>query len=153
MIQRSVLVIFFLSLLASCIKPPTYDPIPQIAFDSISKTLVKGLSSTPPALDSITFQISFTDGDGDLGASSSDTASNLFFRDSRTGFVNRFQFPYITPEGNVKDISGTIAYIFSPFDCDPGGKSDTFHYTIFIKDRAGNLSNEVITPTIICDCN
>lgn len=142
-----------MAMMASCLNPPEYPPEPVIAFDSISKTFVKGFSSSPPVMDSIAFVISFTDGDGDLGASSSDTVPNLFFKDSRTGFINTFQFPSVTPEGNVKDISGTITYVFSPFDCNPGKKLDTFFYTIFIDDRAGHRSNEVITPTIICDCN
>ncbi|MBK9732590.1 MAG: hypothetical protein IPO83_15155 [Chitinophagaceae bacterium] len=140
---------FVLTMLASCLNPPEYPVEPLIAFDSISKTFVKG----QPAFDSITFVISFTDGDGDLGASSSDTIPNLFFKDSRTGFINTFQFPNITPEGNVKDISGTISYVFSPFNCTPGKLTDTFFYTIFISDRAGNMSNEVTTPLIICDCH
>lgn len=136
-------------LMASCLNPPQYPVVPAITFDSISKVNVKG----QPVNDSITFVISFTDGDGDLGAASSDTTPNLFFKDSRTGFINTFQFPYVTPEGNVKDISGTISYVFSPFNCRPGKLLDTFFYTIFINDRAGNMSNEVVTPQIICDCN
>ncbi len=139
---------FLLTMLASCLNPPEYPVEPAIAFDSISKSFVKG----QPAFDSITFIISFTDGDGDLGASSSDTVPNLFFKDSRTGFINTFQFPNITPEGNVKDISGTISYVFSPFNCRPGMPVDTFFYTIFINDRAGHRSNEVTTPLIICNC-
>lgn len=153
MIQRFFIAGVLLSLMGSCLTPPDYSTIPEIQFDSITKTSVKGLSSTPSVLDSITFLIGFTDGDGDLGAASNDTTPNLFFRDSRTGYVNRFQFPSITPEGNVKDISGTIAYTFSPFDCDPGKKLDTIVYTIYIVDRAGNISNEVTTPKIFCDCN
>ena len=139
-----------ITMMASCLNPPEYPVEPVIAFDSISKVAVKGL---PAGLDSITFVISFTDGDGDLGASSSDTTPNLFFKDSRTQFINTFQFPNITPDGNVKDISGTISYIFSPFNCNPGKLTDTFYYTIFIDDRAGHRSNEVTTPMIICNCN
>jgi hypothetical protein len=149
MIQRLFITGLILSMMSACINPPDYPTVPQIEFDSLTKTYVKGL----PALDSITFYISFTDGDGDLGPVNNDTTPNLLFKDSRTGFINGFQFPFITPEGNVKDISGTIAYTFSPFDCVPGKKLDTFSYTISILDRAGNISNEVTTPDIISDCN
>jgi hypothetical protein len=149
MIQRLFITGLILSMMSACINPPDYPTVPQIEFDSLTKTYVKGL----PALDSITFYISFTDGDGDLGPVNNDTTPNLLFKDSRTGFINGFQFPFITPEGNVKDISGTIAYTFSPFDCVPGKNLDTFFYTISILDRAGNISNEVTTPDIISDCN
>lgn len=134
---------------SSCLNPPEYPVEPIIAFDSVSKVFVKGF----PVFDSSTFVISFTDGDGDLGATEGDTLPNLFFKDSRTGFINTFQFPNVTPEGNVKDISGTISYTFTPFSCNPGKNIDTFYYTIFIFDRAGHRSNEVTTPLIICDCN
>ncbi|MBA3647900.1 MAG: hypothetical protein H0W62_05010 [Chitinophagales bacterium] len=144
-----------LTVLASCLKPPDYDVIPVIQFDSISANHVRGISSSGVAYDSLTVVVSFTDGDGDLGASTSfpdDTIPNLFFKDSRTGSVYPFQFPYITPEGNVKDISGKIAYTLDGVNCIPGLSADTFHYTIQIMDRAGHLSNEVITPDIILEC-
>jgi hypothetical protein len=153
MIQRLFITGLILSMMSACINPPDYSVIPEIAIDSLSKTYVKGFSSNPPVMDSITFYISFTDGNGDLGPVNNDTTPNLLFKDSRTGFINGFQFPFITPEGNVKDISGYIAYTFSPFDCIPGNTIDTFYYTISIVDRAGNFSNEVTTPNIICDCN
>lgn len=154
MVQRFFLAGVLLSLMGSCLTPPDYSPIPQITFDSISKTYVKGNKPGNSAvLDSVTFMISFTDGDGDLGASSTDTSNNLFFKDSRTGFIYPFQFPYITPEGHVKAISGTISYTYNLFTCTPDHNIDTFFYTIFIADRAGHLSNEVASPQIICDCN
>jgi len=142
--------------LASCLKPPNYDIIPAIQFDSISANHVLGRSRAGVPYDSLTIIISFTDGDGDLGALTSfpeDTIPNLFFKDSRTGSIYPFQFPYITPEGSVKDISGKISYTLDGVNCIPGLTSDTFHYTIQIQDRAGHLSNEVNTPDIFLDCN
>ena len=138
-----------LTLLASCLKPPNYSFVPEIQFDSISNTSVNQL------IDSVTVVISFTDGDGDLGALNTfpfDTITNLFFKDSRTGSVYRFQFPYITPIGSVKDISGEIAYTFAGITCRPNRTNDTLHYTVQIADRAGNLSNEIITPDIYVNC-
>ena len=153
MIKRFFIAGVLISMLSSCLTPPDYDPVPKIEFDSLTKTYVQGfLVTDPPVLDSITFFISFTDGDGDLGTGATDTTHNLFFVDSRTGFPYPFQFPYVTPEGNVKDISGIISYTFSPFNCVPGHQVDTVSYTIYISDRAGHLSNEVTTPEIVIDC-
>jgi hypothetical protein len=141
-------------MMASCLNPPDYPTVPHIEFDSLTKTFVKGAEIGGQVVpDSIIFFISFTDGDGDLGPIGNDSAENLFFRDNRTGFVYPFQFPYITPDGNIKDISGTIAYTLSPFFCNPGKTIDTLSYTIYIRDRAGNFSNEVTSPDIVCDCN
>ncbi len=135
----------FLVSIAACLNPPDYSPIPAITFDSLSAT------SARVGHDSITFFIGFTDGDGDLGSAN---VPNLFFTDSRTGYPDSFKVPSLTPDGNVKAISGTIAYTFSTFSCTPpqNRQFDTLHYTIYVEDRAGNKSNEVLTPEIILQC-
>jgi len=133
----------FLIFLAGCLNPPDYSVIPAITFDSISSTTAR------VGIDSITFLIDFTDGDGDLGSSA---IPNLFFLDSRTGYTDSFKIPNLTPEGNVKAISGVIAYAASSFNCIPGKTFDTLYYTIYVEDRAGNKSNQIVTPQIILQC-
>ena len=141
---RVVIVFSLVTFIFSCINPPDYSPIPEITFDSISANNIKAQQ------DSITFWIDFTDGDGDLG---SDELPNLFFLDSRTGYTDSFKIPSLTPQGNVKAITGTIAYARSSFNCIPGKAFDTLYYTIYIEDRAGNKSNLVVTPQIYLQCN
>ena len=104
--------------ISSCVNPPDYSPIPEIEFDSISTTFARS------GQDSITFFIGFTDGDGDVG---SDVKPNLFFLDNRTGYADSFKIPNLTPEGNVKAITGTIAYTRSSFSCIPGKLFDTLY--------------------------
>ena len=133
----------FAVFMAACLNPPDYAVIPEITFDSISNTSAKA------GTDSITFLIDFTDGDGDLGSSD---IPNLFFLDSRTGYTDSFKIPNLTPQGNVKAISGVIAYVASSFTCIPGKTFDTLHYTIYVEDRAGNKSNNIVTPDIILQC-
>jgi hypothetical protein len=133
----------FLIFMAACLNPPNYSEIPAITFDSISSTTAR------VGHDSITFLIDFTDGDGDLGSSD---IPNLFFLDSRTGYTDSFKIPNLTPQGNVKAISGVIAYVGSSFNCIPGKTFDSLYYTIYVQDRAGNKSNQVMTPQIILEC-
>ena len=133
----------FVLFMVACLNPPNYSFIPAITFDSISGTNAR------VGQDSITFFIGFTDGDGDLG---SDDIPNLFFLDSRTLYTDSFKIPNLTPQGNVKAISGTIMYARSVFNCIPGKTSDTLFYTIYVEDRAGNKSNNVISPTIYLQC-
>ena len=137
----------FLIFMAACLNPPNYSEIPAITFDSISSTTAR------VGQDSITFLIDFTDGDGDLGSSD---IPNLFFLDSRTGYTDSFKIPNLTPQGNVKAISGVISYVYagSFFTCTPppGRTFDTLHYTIYVEDRAGNKSNLIVTPQIILQC-
>ena len=127
--------------MAGCLNPPDYSIIPAIKMDSVSTTDILANQ------DSITLYISFTDGDGDIG---SKTDSNLFITDSRTGFRAGNKIPDITPDGKVKEISGQIVFTLSEIDSIPDGKRDSIYYdyTIQIVDRAGNLSNEVVTPLI-----
>jgi hypothetical protein len=133
----------FVLFIASCVNPPDYSTIPEIEFDSISTTFARVQQ------DSITFFISFTDGDGDLG---SETTPNLFFLDSRTGYTDSLKVPNLTPDGNVKAITGVISYTRSSFSCIPGRDFDTLYYTIYMEDRARNKSNLVVTPEIRLQC-
>jgi hypothetical protein len=140
MIRYFIIVTLVLTI-AACLNPPDYSPIPEIVFDSVSRT------SIVPNQDSLKFYVSFTDGDGDIG---SETDSNLFITDSRTGYTNTNKIPGITPEGKVKAISGQIVFTLSEIDSIPDGIRDSIYYTytIQIQDRAGNKSNEVISPLI-----
>ena len=143
---RATIVVSLLIFFFSCINPPEYSPIPEISFDSISTTFLRAQQ------DSITIFIEFTDGDGDLG---SEIIPNLFFTDSRTGTEEGFKIPNITPEGNVKAITGIIAYTFPALYCSPPPDRtlDTLSYGIYVVDRAGNKSNMITTPDIYLQCN
>ena len=82
---------------------------------------------------------------------------NIFLIDSRSSSVTPGTFPVIPAQGNVDDISGTINYLLRggsigclPFNTSP---LDTLIFTVQIKDRAGNLSNQFDAPPIIIGCN
>ena len=82
---------------------------------------------------------------------------NIFLIDSRSGSVTPGAIPIIPAQGNVDDISGTINYLIRggsigclPFNTSP---FDTLTYTVQIKDRAGNLSNQFEAPPIIIGCD
>lgn len=146
---------FFLILVAisSCIKPPNYPIEPHIEFVSISDTMIS-------MFDSVDWQISFTDGDGDIGWQVQDLAScnfcdsscyehptiDLFIKRSNSLCIIPSHLPYITPKGKIDDISGKIFVNSGNIFAFPG---ETVIYTIQIKDRAGHFSNVVETPPII----
>lgn len=116
--------------------------------------------------------LSFTDGDGDVGLTSTQTTGNfkynLFIKyfekkkgkfqeiiltspNSITGKLDTLSFngriPYLTPTGKIKSIKGEIydtLYINNP-----ASTYDTIKYEIFIQDRALHKSNTVTTPDII----
>jgi hypothetical protein len=159
---------FMLSLTAlflynACVKPPDYPKEPVIEFASISKQLMKQGKNGE---DSISVTFNYTDGDGDLGFPSNEPGTSIFVRDGRDSFLKyEYKIPYIEPQGTGNGISGTIN-INIPTSCciqiDANGTPlacelamipfDTIQYLIRIKDRAGNLSNEIVTPPIRLKC-
>ena len=151
-----------------CVSPPEYAIEPEIKFLSLSR-------DTIDAFDSLKITIEFTDGDGDLGiddpqgncTACPDNADaclehptvNLFIKDSRDGCTNGAHIPKIIPKGTTDAISGEISFLpfsspckngISPLE---GPPYDTVYYLIKIRDRAGNVSNEITTPMIIVRCN
>jgi hypothetical protein len=150
---------FVLFQAASCLKPPDYDEAPTIEFVSWSKNtvfedstfVVNGTEVT--ASDSLLLVFKFTDGDGDLGPlDQNDPATNIYLTDNRDQSVKEYQMPRLTPDGSIKAISGEITVAITSFACQPNNGEDQFHYTVQIKDRAGNLSNTFDTPPITIDC-
>src|SRR5687767_10623774 len=130
----SGLVSICIALMTSCLKPPDYDEVPVIEFVSLSKSVVQ--EATLTSTDSLLLTFSFTDGDGNLGASDDqDTMSNVFLTDSRDNSTKFYQVPNLTPEGNVKAISGEVSIAIGPFTCSAGVDSDVVVYTIVVKDR------------------
>ena len=132
----------------SCVKPPEYPIEPHIEFTSVNKT-----DFVPFDPDSLYIKFYFEDGDGDLGDNDS---VNLFFHDSRlpdtVGTVN-YKIPFIELQGSSDAISGYVTTAIGISTCyEHIGAIDTFHYNVFIKDRAGHASNTIGTPDLYLDC-
>lgn len=166
------LFIVVLSLLAisSCVKPPTYPDEPAIEFVSVSKqVMTEG--------DSLQIIISFTDGNGDIGAPDGtqtidtlpfackvptdnanfyyDPYKTMFILDQRDScYMGVFKAAYIEPKGKFDDISGEIAIITPPVACKkfPPQANDSVRWEIRIRDRSGNFSNAVFTPYVRINC-
>ncbi len=99
---------------------------------------------------------SLRDGDADI-AGIGDTVSQIYYIDSRdTNTILKNIFPDVDPkvEDPKKGITGSCIFYPDPIPV-PRSDSlhlatgDTFHYRLYIKDRAGNKSNEIVTPQMI----
>lgn len=145
-----------------CINSPDYPVEPKIEFTSISKdTLQQGTFQE----DSLFVKFSFQDGDGDLGRTSSDLANNVFFIDERTGTLdNSFGLPAFPQDGAGNGVEGEIQILVYSTCClytdgedpcvpNPNQPIDSLQYRIYIVDRAGNKSNEILTSVIYLKCN
>jgi hypothetical protein len=165
---------FIVVALGSCVEAPQYPIEPSIDFISVSRDTIS------PS-DSISFNISFTDGDGDLGSDEdvavnpNDTLCRIFVDsllcdqvsgkymaysllalDNRTinniRCIKTSRIPFIPAKGSSKAISGDITFVTPRISCIPGKVVDTLSYLIIIRDRAGHCSNVVKTPNVYVMC-
>lgn len=154
------LIVAATAMLHACKPDKNFPDEPIIQFEDIIK--VKGQNGK----DTISIvRISFTDGDGDLGLSQSDTfppfdtvpySSNYFaayFEKQNGVFVEvnlpipiTARIPDLTPVGKNKAIEGDIDM---NMQLKPGAVFDTIRYEIYIVDRTLNHSNTVTTSEIV----
>ena len=141
--RASLISILFMSasiLFDGCESDPIiYSEIPEISLQGVSPITVSAYN------DSITFVISYTDGDGDLGENSP-TAKNLFLTDSRIGSPYQYRISELAPNSSIT-IRGTLTLVlYNPGILGTNPESVTF--SIYVKDRAGHTSNTITSPVI-----
>jgi hypothetical protein len=117
------------------------DPTPVILEVTVSP------NSVVEYQDSIVFAVTYRDGDGDLGENSPD-AANLFVVDNRINVTERFRIRELAPSGSDIPITGTLQVTLRNTGITDNSASQTFDYTIYMVDRAGNESNRVVTPEV-----
>ncbi len=149
----------FMGIMAiGCITRPNFPVEPEIEFVSMNDNqMVQNSFNT----DSIQVTFSFTDGDGDLG---DEDSLNIFIRDNRDQFItSKYRLPELPPEGAQRGVRGEITLtIYTTCCIFPDGTppceaslqypTDTLRYDIYIRDRAGNISNTISTNPIIILC-
>ena len=143
----SLILLSFL-LVFSCKKEEGNDPLP-----TVSNTPVIELSSTNSSninqFDDVLLRVNYSDGDGDLGEPNADTKS-IFVTDSRnTSIVHEFHLQPLAPLDQSFAIQGTlIVTIENVILLDQANTSENVTFTAYIKDRAGNKSNTISSPSI-----
>ncbi len=153
-ILPSILCLFF----SQCANPPEYPIEPQLSFIGLSKSNMKQGAINA---DSLLVTVGFTDGDGDIGT---DDSLSLFVTDTRDNFLAaKYKLPFVAEQGAANGISGEISFVLESTccyypdiipPCTPSTvyPKDTVIYTVMIKDRAGNKSNQLALPMIFLDC-
>ncbi|MES2567106.1 MAG: hypothetical protein V4565_09590 [Bacteroidota bacterium] len=137
----------------SCVKKTSYPTVPEIEYKAFY----------PYAGDSADIQIKFTDGDGDIGGSESDSTRNFwvtyYYKDSVT---NNYTAYYIAQDN---DTLRTGYIIKAPSDGYKGKpitgevnvrlqqlrhskKIKNIKYVVYLYDASGNKSNVITTPEI-----
>ena len=151
--MRSALIVLLLAVLPSCSKMGgSGSNAPQITFISLSPNEIT--NGDPESVIVIGFE--FSDKDGDIGSTGAiGEPANIFIKQTHdTSQGANAQLPVISPDFQDPDkaIKGTA------IDKNPGAfftldslhmqTGDTFHFEIYIKDKAGHESNQIITPDV-----
>lgn len=154
--MKHILVILSVCIgMISCFEAPKYSDIPKIAYKGFEMA-----GSTVQNGENLILNFSFEDGDGDLGLlNSTDTTRNFFItlHSQYFSISDTFSIPNIPTSGSVNDISGIIRFnMISYYNviCNPFAVStyDTCSFDLFVKDRAGNVSNTITTDKVVFQC-
>lgn len=152
-----LLLVFLSLLIAACVKPEEFAEEPLITQVYFNKAQIQN------RVEGFSITIEFQDGDGNIGTTEEFPEANAFVRDTRTDFVDSLSVENLEPDGNIKDISGIITFDFQSecciaitgVTCTPDAEyppTEDVIYEVFIKDRAGNVSNIVQAPPLKIIC-
>lgn len=134
------------SLFAACSK--TEDSQPMAPISDIPSIEIEKIS--PMAIDqfeSLNFEISYIDGDGDIGSEDADDHA-LEITDNRAAIVHTFHIPPQSPSSGIT-ISGVfVVELKNLILLDQAAESEKATFNIRLKDRAGNWSKTRTTEEI-----
>ena len=138
----SILFCFFLN---SCKKEDKMSDVPKIKFSTITDKIKAGEGT-------INLSFEFEDGDADLG--NNPNTPEIFVYNLKDTSEALYPFPSDIPDG-FKDPSkgmkgvATIAMSGAFFTLDSlHANGDSVNFMVFIKDEAGNKSNEIFTTFV-----
>lgn len=160
--KRITVVFLTFILITSCKPDQNFSLLPVIKF----KSIIQYVDNNNKAV-RVDVAVNFTDGDGDIGYKDAGQNEPVFDDPSSIYYYNfnikmqelnngvwitnpailSGRIPYLTPEGNNKNLEGQITQKISAFPINV--IDDTIRYEIFIYDRSFNQSNSVITDVII----
>jgi hypothetical protein len=121
---------------------PPLSKIPSISIVNLSATSVKALSDT------LTINIKYTDGDGDIGFENADSAV-VYVTDNRFPITMSYHVPPLNPTGTTVSITGTLPIVVKNIILQNGSVAENATFSVKLRDRAGNWSNTAITSTVV----
>lgn len=143
-----ILILLTISTFFYACSKDTYTTAPQITFNNASSTVLSQGNI-------VTFQIDFTDKEGDI----QDTlwvqkVSRTCPNTPGVQFVSKNKVPNFTPTTNLRgklEISfvynANVTGIASIIGC--SNKNDTAYFKFWLKDKAQNRSDTIVSPDII----
>ena len=129
-------------LLSACKKDLVLPVEPSIELISIGPTDIEQFH------DVVTLRFKYKDGDGDIGEEDAD-APSLRVKDSRLAEPDWYHIQPIAPIGSSVPIEGEVSLNLNTLFLLGNGSQEETTFTIRLKDRAGNYSNELVSQTIL----
>jgi hypothetical protein len=142
--MKSILYILIPIITFSCNKEEEekYSDTPEIAFIGMTPT------STTEFQDQVRITITYQDGNGDLGTADPDYYS-LFIKDARLSAYDNYHIQPLSPPDQSLQIEGELDVVLTGLFVLDTINSESTSFSIKIRDRAGNWSNEVQTGLLI----
>jgi len=152
----NVLAFFLVATLVWGCQKEEMSAIPKITF--IKQDSYQVPDSGIGVQDPILFTFNFQDGDSDIGpiGEQAPLMNNIHFVDSRSEEITRYFFPRIPTDIVTSDgISGSFTVALNPTtliardDTTIHKFTDTLRFKVFVIDGQQNVSNEVLTDSIV----
>jgi hypothetical protein len=129
--------------LSSC-KKEQADIMP---FEPVIELLSIGPGTVVEFEQAVSLRFSYADGNGDLGRLDPDDHS-LWVKDSRLDAPDGYHIIPLGPPDTEVPIQGELVVELSPLFLIGNGAQEVMTYSFHIVDRAGNKSNELVSPPI-----
>ena len=126
----------------ACKKNDDKNGIPTLTIKSFSSTDLLEFS------DSLNLTFSYEDSDGDIGYYDADSSS-VYIQDKRLTKPDLYYIKPLNPPNLAPFIKGDIQLGLKNMFMLGSGTTETTSFTIWLKDRKGNISNSIVTPDII----
>ncbi len=115
--------------------------VPFIKFVSVSATTVLQFK------DSLEITFEYSDANGDIGETDPDL-NDIMIKDKRLSKADYYFIKPLSPPNTSIKTKGTIAVQMKNTFLLGTANSETTTFELKLKDRAGNWSNSIFTPTI-----
>lgn len=140
--NRCIIALTIGLILSACSKEDPVDPAPVIEFQSISDEVVVEFENEV----AVTFH--YQDANGDIGYQNPDIYA-LRVKDARLLEYDWYHIPPITPELEELQVEGTFTFYLNSLFLLGNADQEITTFSIQVKDRAGNWSNQIITPEVL----
>ena len=139
--SRVVILLFLALVISSCKKDETTDA-PIISDLVVSPMIVEEFSDT------IAISFIYEDKNGDIGFEDPNVHS-IFVRDSRLETSDEYHIPPQTPDQQALNIQGSISLRLNNLFILGNDSTESLLLTVTMVDRAGNVSNELVSDSVL----